>query len=225
MIRPARLLTLTCSVASVLARFVASTLVACTLVACTPQGDPGLPTGGFSDDFDRPQLGDAWNNTGASYRIVDGQLIVDGARNKPLWLKRTLPHDVSIEFDVKSDSPEGDIKAEVFGDGVSKAESTSYTATSYVVIFGGWKNALNVLARMNEHGDDRVVGPAYKVVPGRTYRMKIERRGATITAWVDDHKLVSLTDPDPLSGPGHDHFGFNNWQAKLTFDNLRVRPL
>ncbi len=195
------------------------------LTACTPQGDPGLPADGFVDEFERAQLGDAWNNTGGSYRIVDGQLVVDGARNKPLWLKGTLPRDVSIEFDVKSDSPDGDIKAEVFGDGVSKAESVSYTATSYVVIFGGWKNSLNVLARMDEHGDDRVVGPPYKVVPGRTYRMKIERRGGTITAWVDDHELVSMTDPDPLYGPGHDHFGFNNWQAKLTFDNLRVKPL
>lgn len=196
-----------------------------TLASCTPQGDPGLPADGFVDDFERAQLGDAWSNTGGSYRIVAGQLVVDGARNKPLWLKRTLPRDVSIEFDVKSDSPDGDIKAEVFGDGVSKAESVSYTATSYVVIFGGWKNSLNVLARMDEHGDDRVVGPPYKVVPGRTYRMKIERRGGTITAWVDDHELVSMTDPDPLYGPGHDHFGFNNWQAKLTFDNLRVMPL
>jgi Domain of Unknown Function (DUF1080) len=195
------------------------------LSACTPQGDQGLGAKGFSDNFDREALGDDWNNTGGPYRIVDGKLTVTGARNKPLWLRRTLPNDVSIEFDVKSDSPDGDIKIEVFGDGVSRAESVSYTATSYVVIFGGWKNSLNVLARMNEHGDDRVVGPAYKVVPGKTYHMKIERRGATITAWVDDHKLASMTDKEPLSGPGHDHFALNNWDAKLTFDNLRIRPL
>lgn len=194
-------------------------------VSCTPQGDPGLGPDGFRDDFDRSELGDAWNNTGGPYRLSAGQLTVQGARNKPLWLRRTLPHDVSIEFDVKSESPDGDIKVEVFGDGVSKAESVSYTATSYVVIFGGWRNSLNVLARMNEHGDDRVVGPAYKVVPGRTYHMKIERRGATIKAWVDGRELVSMTDPEPLAGAGHDHFGINNWDAALTFDNLRIRPL
>jgi Domain of Unknown Function (DUF1080) len=198
-------------------------LLACA--ACTPQGDPGIGAEGFHDDFERKELGDAWNNTGGPYRIDDGKLIVQGARNKPLWLRRTLPRDVSIEFDVKSDSPDGDIKIEVFGDGASKAESTSYTATSYVVIFGGWKNSLNVLARMDEHGDDRVVGPAYKVVPGKTYPMKIERRGSTITAWVDGRKLVSMKDPDPLAGPGHDHFAINNWDAKLTFDNLRIKPL
>ena len=192
---------------------------------CTPQGDPGLPPHGFSDDFERKDLGDDWHNTGGGYAIRNGQLRVEGARNKPLWLRRTLPHDVRIEVDAKSDSPDGDIKVEVFGDGVSKAEKASYTATSYVVIFGGWKNSLNVLARMDEHAENRAVGEAYKVVPGQTYHMKIERRGATITAWVDDRKLVSMTDPDPLAGPGHDHFGFNNWQAPLTFDNLRVNPL
>lgn len=200
-------------------------LATASLWACTPQGDPGIGPEGFSDDFDRKDLGDAWHNTGGPYRIKDGQLTVKGARNKPLWLRRTLPSDVAIEFDVKSDSPDGDIKVEVFGDGVSKAETTSYTATSYVVIFGGWRNSLNVLARMDEHGDDRVVGPAYKVVPGKTYHMKIERRGATIRAWVDGRELVSMTDPDPLSGPGHDHFGLNNWDAPLTFDNLKIRPL
>ena len=152
-------------------------------------------------------------------------LRVKGARNKPLWLRRALPRDVRVTFDVRSESPEGDIKIELFGDGVSKAETTSYTATSYVVIFGGWNNSLNVLARMNEHGDDRAVGPSYKVVQGKTYHMKIERRGATIRAWVDDHELAHMTDPKPLEGPGHDHFAFNNWQSELWFDNLRIEAL
>lgn len=198
---------------------------ACALSACTPQGDPGITQSGFRDDFARADLGEAWNNTGGPYRLVDGKLKVEGARNKPLWLRRTLPHDVVIEFDVQSASADGDIKIEVFGDGVSKAESVSYTATSYVVIFGGWRNTLNVIARMNEHGDDRVVGPTYKVTPGRTYHMKIERRGATIKAWADDQLLGSLTDPAPLSGVGHDHFAFNNWAAPLTFDNFSIRSL
>jgi hypothetical protein len=193
--------------------------------ACTPQGDPGIGPNGFSEDFSKNDLSVLWNNTGAPYRIVDGQLKIEGAHNKPLWLRRTLPRDVSIEFDARSDSPDGDIKVEVFGDGVSKAESLSYTATSYVLIFGGWHNTLNVLARMNEHGNDRAVGPSYKVVPGRTYRMKIERHGATMEAWADGQKLASMTDPDPLAGVGHDHFGFNDWQAALSFDNLRIRPL
>ncbi len=199
--------------------------VLAAVTACTPQGDPAIGSTGFADNFDEPKLGEHWHNTGGPYRIRDGMLHVRGARNKPLWLRRRLPRDVRIEFDARSDTPDGDIKVEVFGDGVSKAEKDSYTATSYVVIFGGWNNSLNVLARMDEHGSDRVVGPPHKVVSGHTYRIKIERRGKDITAWADDRELAKMTDPDPLSGRGHDHFAFNNWQSEVWFDNLRITPL
>lgn len=204
---------------------IASALLALVVAACTPQGDPAIGPEGLSDDFEREELGELWHNTGASWRIVDGQLNIRNARNRPLWLRRTLPRDVRIEFDVRSESPEGDIKVEVFGDGSSRATTESYTATSYVVIFGGWGNSLNVLARMDEHGADRVVGARRRVEMGRTYRMRIERRGSRITVWVDDEELMSMDDPRPLEGSGHDHFAFNDWQAELWFDNLRITPL
>lgn len=203
-------------------------LIATLLAAgpgCTPQGDPAIGQEGFQDDFEREQLGEHWHNTGGPYAIRNGMLRVKGARNRPLWLRRVLPRDVRIEVDARSDSPEGDIKLELFGDGVSKAEKASYLATSYVVIFGGWNNSLNVLARMDEHGNDRAVGPAFKVVPSRTYRLKVERRGKVVTAWADDQRLARMVDPDPLAGPGHDHFAFNNWSSELWFDNLRISPL
>jgi hypothetical protein len=195
------------------------------LAACTPQGDPGIGAEGYADDFDRAELGADWNDTGARWRIEDGEVRIEGARNRPLWLRRALPRDVRIEFDVESGSPEGDIKVEVFGDGTSRATSLSYTATSYVVIFGGWGNRLNVLARMNEHGDDRVVGPARRVEPGRRYHFKIERRGSILVVWVDGEELLRMDDPHPLYGRGHDHFAFNDWEASLRFDNLRITPL
>lgn len=194
-------------------------------LACTPQGDPAIGSAGFVEDFERGELGPLWTNTGGPYSLRDGALRVRGARNKPLWLRRTLPRDARIEFDVRSDSPEGDIKVEVYGDGSSKAETESYTATSYVVIFGGWGNSKNIIARLDEHGQEQGQGPPRRVVPGQTYRMKIERRGATITAYVDGQELASYTDPRPLEGRGHDHFGFNNWETDLTFDNLRITPL
>ncbi len=200
-------------------------MLALALAACTPQGDPAIGGAGFSDDFERTELGDVWNNTGASWRIVDGELVIRNARNRPLWLRRVLPRDARIEFDVRSMSPEGDIKCEVFGDGTSRATTESYTATSYVVIFGGWSNSLNVLARLDEHGADRVEARGRRVEPGRTYHVRVERRGQTITAWVDDEELVSMTDPDPLEGRGHDHFAFNDWDAEVHFDNLRITPL
>jgi hypothetical protein len=205
-------------------RLLCTFLVCLASSACVPRGDPSLGDR-FSDDFERSDVGPMWRNTGGAYSITDGKLHVKAARNKPLWLRRTLPRDVSIEFDVRSDSPEGDIKVEVYGDGVSKAEKASYTATSYVVIFGGWSNTKNVLARLDEHGQDRVIGAVRKVEKGRTYHMKIERKGDTISAWVDGQLLVRLVDEDPLWGPGHDHFAVNNWQSELWFDNLKITAL
>jgi hypothetical protein len=203
----------------------AASFCALACFGCTPLGDPGIGPEGFRDGFDREELGDDWNNTGANWRIEDGALSIRGARNRPLWLRRVLPRDVRIEFDVRSESPDGDIKVEVFGDGESRATTESYTATSYVVIFGGWGNSLNVLARMNEHGDDRVEGPRRPVEPGRRYHMRIERSGNRIAAWVDDELLVEMTDDDPLEGRGHDHFGFNDWNAQIYFDDLVITPL
>jgi hypothetical protein len=202
-------------------------LLVCALAApaCTPQGDPAVGPDGFFDDFERDELGELWNNTGSNWRIVEGRLNIRNARNRPAWLRRVLPRNARIEFDVTSDSPDGDIKVEVYGDGTSRATADSYTATSYVVIFGGWGNSLNVLARMDEHGEDRVVGPRRPVVPGQTYHMRIERTGDRIASWVDDELLVEMVDPDPLEGRGHDHFAFNDWQAEIWFDNLRITPL
>ncbi len=148
-----------------------------------------------------------------------------GAKNHPLWLLRSLPRDVRIEFDARSESIEGDIKVEIFGDGASYANGDSYTATSYVIIFGGWNNSRNVLARMDEHGRDRVVGEPRKVEPARVYRFRIERIDSALTVWVDDALLLQMDDSEPLKGRGHDHFGFNNWQSELFFDNLKVTPL
>lgn len=198
-------------------------LIACA--ACTPQGDPGIPSDGFRDDFDRESIGDLYNNTGGPWQIRDGRLRVQGARNRPLWLRRALPRNVRVEFDVTSMSEAGDIKVEVFGDGSSRATTESYTATSYVVIFGGWGNSMNIIARMDEHADDRAVGPRNPVEQGRTYHMRIERRGNVITAWADDVELATMDDPEPLNGRGHDHFAFNNWESELFFDNLEITPL
>ncbi|MEM9192843.1 MAG: family 16 glycoside hydrolase [Myxococcota bacterium] len=194
-------------------------------LGCTPQGDPGIGSEGFKDDFEREQLGDLWHNTGGPYQIRNGELRVRGARNKPLWLRRTLPRDVRVAFDVRSESPEGDIKVEVFGDGTSRAETESYTATSYVIIFGGWGNSMNIIARMNEHGDDRVVGERMPVAQSQTYRIRIEREGDRIAYWVDDALIAEMDDDEPLEGRGHDHFAFNNWDTELWFDNLEITPL
>ncbi len=197
--------------------------------------DPVL-TAPFEDNFERPSLGDDWRATSNVWRITDGRLCGRRARNHGVWLKRRLPANARIEFDAYSASPDGDLKLEVWGDGRSHATSVSYTnATSYVVIFGGWKNQFHVLARIDEHAKDRKevrIDPngqdvrARKVEPNRNYHFKIERSDGKTVRWlVDDIEILSLADPQPLKGTGHEHMGFNDWEVPVCFDNLKVVPL
>lgn len=189
---------------------------------------PPAMTSSLGPDW-RPAQTNAW-------RLENGWLCGSGARNHGVWLNRVLPTNARIEFDAKSDSPDGDLKAEVWGDGQSAATGVSYTnATSYIVIFGGWKNTFHVLARINEHGTDRKeirVDPhsddfrERPVARGQIYHFKIERTdGRTVRWFVDGQKMLEFADEAPLAGPGHDHFGFNDWEVKVCFDNVRVTPL
>jgi hypothetical protein len=197
---------------------------------------PDAPLGtGFQDDFERAELGANWRSRIGVWRLEEGQLCVASARNRPLWLARVLPDNASIEFSARAGSAEGDIKVELWGDGASAATGNSYNdATSYLAILGGWRNSLHVLARLDEHAPNRLEiklepnradslhGP---VIEGRTYRFRIERRdGRTLQWFVDDQLVLGFPDPEPLRGPGHDHFGFNNWQARVCFDDVRVSP-
>src|SRR5689334_12292975 len=120
-----------------------------------PTADPVL-TREFRDGFERAQLGTEWSTTSAEWRIEGGRLCVQNARNHPAWLRKKLPINARIEFDATSSSPDGDMKAEYWGDGRSAAQTISYNAaTSYLTIFGGWKNQFHVLARIDEHARNR----------------------------------------------------------------------
>jgi hypothetical protein len=190
----------------------------------------------FKDDFERRAIGDDYLATGNQYRIEAGRLCVKGARNHPLWLRHRLPLNARIEVEAETPSPDGDIKLEAWGDGQAAATRISYTnATSYLAIFGGWKNRYHVLARMDEHAPDR---PEIVIEPGsddarrqpvqqnRRYRLKLERTdGKTVRFWVDDVEMLSFTDPMPLAAGGHEHFAFNNWETPVCFDQLVVEPL
>jgi len=191
---------------------------------CSRGGDQAIERE-FTDDFERAELGPNWRNTGGPYEIVNGELHVAGARNHPLWLKKTLPADVRVTFKAKSDSPQGDIKFELFGDGVSYAREASYVASGYVLIFGGWRNSKTIIARLDEHGANARERRDVKVVPGRQYAFKAERRGGLLRWWVDGELMLEYDDVQPLKGRQHDHMGFNNWETPLSFDDLRVTQL
>lgn len=205
---------------------------------------PATVTLPYRDTFDDSSTVEKnyWSS-GGLWRSVGGQLLSPGVKNNPLWLKASLPNDVAVEFDVKSMSPEGDIKVEIFGDG-------SDHASGYVLIHGGWNNSLSIIARLDEHGAPysqvvakaagsdpvaagvyrmdtrtRVESSPFRVEIGRTYHWRIERRGKTLSWFIDGQPFMRFEDPLPLTGKGHDRFGFSSWEAQLYFDNLSIQAL
>ncbi len=139
--------------------------------ACVPEGPPtpastaeptstdgesDLLTAPFFDDFNRKAIGSDYEALSSAWHVDNGRLCAEGAKNQPIWLKRRIPVNARIEVDAIAMSPDGDLKVEAWGDGQSGASGTTYSdATSYIAIFGGWKNKLHALARLDEHGDDR----------------------------------------------------------------------
>lgn len=198
------------------------------LCACKVRELPPIEST-YADTFDRPSLGPDYNQTGSGFRIVDGAVNARGAHNRPLWLGRRLPAgDLQIDFDAWSRSPEGDIKVEVFGDGRSyDPDGNRYMATSYVLVFGAWKNSRSIIARMDEHGKDMVARTDKKVVPDQRYHWRIVRRGGVLEWFIDDltTPFLRFDDPEPLVGDGHAYFGFGNWETDTYFDNLVIKAL
>lgn len=177
----------------------------------------------FSDDFQRQEIGSDWRRGqgeggAGKWQIEQGWLTASNIKNDPLWLDRPLPEKVRVEFDAKAASSEGDLKAEIFGDG-------THHATGYILIFGGWDNQLDVVARLDEHGEDRKQQKSRSVQKGKTYRWAIERTDGTLRWYIDGELFMTYDDPKPLTGEGHRHFAFNDWTAPVRFDNVKVYDL
>jgi hypothetical protein len=133
----------------------------------------------YQDRFDRATIGDAWWSNGGLWRIVDGQVYSPGVGNNPLWLKARLPPDVRVEFDVRSEGPDGDIKWEMYGDGRNHS-------TGYVFLFGAWRNRESRICKLDEHALTPDEARAQLAAMARPYPRQmsfIEALGAPFSRW------------------------------------------
>jgi hypothetical protein len=219
------------------------------LVRPAPSATLALP---YEDDFSSPSTVAAhYFSTGGQWRTQSGELFSPGVRNNPLWLKAKLPQNVVIDFDARSASPEGDIRVEVFGNGVDHL-------SGYELIQGGWNNTLSAIVRLEENSrtmsqlqadaqrvasrqglrspglvetgifkpDTPVRVDAHSSVrPQKKYHWRIERRGSALRWSIDGQPFLELDDPFPLTGSGHDRFGFSSTESDIYYDNLRIVPL
>lgn len=185
--------------------------------ACTvpPNDVKDLADLPFADDFDRAKLGPMWRPTGGHWTIERGAAFSSGAQNQPLFLDVALPADVVVEVDVTSDTRVVDAKLELMTDGRRHQ-------SGYIFILGGWDNTISTIARLDEHGRDRVEKRPTGVRGNQTYRWRIEKRGGQIRWLIDGKPYLQFDDPDPLEGPGHDRLALSNWTNQVRWDNLRI---
>ena len=184
----------------------------------------------YSDDFERAQPGADYFQakpdlgwSAGKWRIKEGRLWGEQIHNATLWLQRPLPEKVRIEFDARAQTETGDVKCEVFGDGRRHQ-------SGYIVIFGGWNNSVNCIARQDEHQnerkqDDRCPRRGNRsmcVEPDIDYHWTIVRTDHVVRWYLDGALYLTYPDHDPVRGR---HFGFGNWEAAVSFDNLKIYDL
>ena len=127
------------------------------------------------------------------------------AHNHPLWLRKVLPDDVRIDVDVTGLSPDGDLKVILAGDGKSFESDDAvrrdlqYTETGYVFIFGGWRNSVSTLVKLQEHEWQR--DPSVprnltaRVVQGKTVHWTISRTCTSPSGNADAACKPRVIDP------------------------------
>jgi hypothetical protein len=208
---------------SILGCLVSLPTVGCDFRTGASEVRPALDGGKLvaSEAFSEPTVSPArWNDTSSGgWVVIEGQLHSKGVQNQALWFRQPLPDRVRVEFDARSESEDGDIKAEIFGDGATHA-------SGYVVIFGGWKNSVNAIARLDEHGKDRLEGAhGRKVEKGRTYHVAVVRDQGDLEWYVDGRPMMTFPDAAALRGDKHKFFAFNDWAVPVYFDNLAIYDL
>ena len=170
----------------------------------------------FEDNFNQENISSQWTG-GRRWEIKNGWLAVSHNRNDALWLNKPLPNEIRVEFDARSESADGDIKCEIFADGVNHA-------SGYIIVFGGWKNTSNIIAKLDEHKNP-VKGRKKVVDKGKVYHFAVLRVENRLSWYLDNERIAVYDDKAPLIGPGHEHFGFNDWDTPIFFDNVKIYDL
>ena len=169
----------------------------------------------FSEDFEGADWRSNWSGSETAWKVDSGRLKGQGDKNGGLWWTGKLPRNAKIEFDAWAESDHGDLKVELYGE---QREHQS----GYVVILGGWKNRISVIARKDEHGKDRIENRKIVTSPGQRHRFKLVREDTELRFYVDGERVMTFLDESPLAGFS---FGFANWEAPVAFDNLSIYEL
>ena len=73
-------------------------------------------------------------------------------------------------------------------------------------------------------GGHQRVRTDWPLTPGMTYHFYITRKAGLVAWYIGGHDMMAWDDPNPLTGPGHEAFGFDGGDSEVFFDNLVIGP-
>jgi hypothetical protein len=195
----------------------------CMGASCLPGPSTSGPARAFADDFERDTLAPLPHV--GSFRILPVDTAFGGGRalctigdhNQTLAFDSVVLGDnVRIDVDMWSTSADVDMKLEVFGNGTHQS--------GYIIILGGWKNTVSVIARLDEHEPTRTENRTKLRANMRTH-VTVERRGTVLTVSLNGVVWMTRNDARPLRGDRHNRLALSSWESDVCYDNVVVTPL
>ncbi len=149
---------------------------------------------------------------------VDQEALVGSADENQLrniTYREPIPGDIRVDWEV-----EGELKREnlnCFVAGSNRFEG-------YTFHIGGYGSPENLVLTK---GLSQQILDHHSLPEGlatnRKYRMRMEKEGHYVRLFIDDKKIFDYRDPNPYTGIGHQHFGFEcNNGNRVRIDNIRV---
>jgi hypothetical protein len=203
----------------------------------------------LNETFDYPDgtLPPGWWSEGCQAVIRNGRLFADADtasyRASSVWLDKMLSGDLQVEFDAhivsSSDTANNincfflysDPSGRPLRESKNQRENGAYTSyhklNGYIFTYLASGNPATARTRFRDNPGFNLLAESfdYECYAGKTYRIKIIKRGNRFQYWVDGNKLLDKVDDEynPLHNKGH--FGFRTWHTALWWDNLVITQL
>jgi hypothetical protein len=172
----------------------------------------------YEDTFESRSLSGRWMATGGLWRLIDGEL--EGASSGDAYLLLDVPIRGDVRVEVTARFRPGDQFPHLEAALLCNASKVALEADGYFASFGSI-NGIKIQRRRR----DVFVTPEPKPEAGRTYRVRLERVGASLAVYVDDRRTSGFVDDRPITGRegmGYHHVGLYLCDARTRFDDFRV---
>ncbi|MBN1269725.1 MAG: protein kinase [Kiritimatiellae bacterium] len=175
----------------------------------------------LDDDFSDSDVAARWDIHGGPFEVRKGELRLHSGEPEVMILRRDVPGDVRIEFECRIESDYLNCIACFMN--AFRADNYRDTPWSgYEFEFGGYDNSRNVLHRFNEQ---YWIEPAAPLKKGEAYHVVAERFGPRLRLCVNGREIVSMTDPNPLSGGDRVAVGVLSWLSDVRYARIKISAL